>query len=142
MRILALFDADNAEVQLKLLCKSKHQMQRARSIDSTLKKLQQQIFDLILCQAIFESGSASAYDLLKAVRQSNTQSDVPFICCYVNQSIELSAPEDVASKLSVFGGQGYVDSKTFHSRNLEFAIDRCMHRSVGKTCTVKPLYEN
>ncbi len=138
MRILAIFDLSNINDSLEVLRKNRHVVTLVSSGVEAAKLLQGQPFDLVLCQASFESEVCNVFDLLKEIR---LLSDVPFICCRVENTIVDNKLDNVFQvTLPLLGGQGFIDSDTFYSRRFLPTIEKCLGNAVGSPCTVAPLY--
>ena len=138
MRILAIFDVADIRSVLETLRKNRHVVTLASTGGEALKLLQDQPFDLVLCQASFEADDCNAFELLKRIRLT---SDVPFICCRAEHTMLDTKLDNIfIVTLPLLGGQGFIDNETFHSKKFLPTIEKCMANAVGSKCTVAPLY--
>lgn len=142
MRILAIFDEADIDVYLNSLRKLKHYIEVAPSYEEASKLLKEKSFEVVLCQPYFAKVDLSAVDILKKIRNSDMQSDIPFIGCETEES-RISIPEAhnaIAADIEKLGGQGYIQPEVFKSKNLGHHVTRCMNKAVGATCVTMSMF--
>jgi hypothetical protein len=138
MQILAIFDCADIDSCFEPLRKKKYLVTLVSNWCDGKKLMQEKVFDLILCQASFDTEAENAFDYLKEIRQ---KSDIPFICCRVGNVLDDTRVDNVFQvTLPLLGGQGFIDNETFHSKRLLPAIEKCLSSAVGSPCSVNPLY--
>jgi hypothetical protein len=142
MRILAIFDETGIDVYLNSLRKLKHYIEVATSYEEARQLLTTRSFEVILCQPYFAKADLTAVDILKKIRSSDMQSDIPFIGCETDES-RISIPEAhsaIAADIEKLGGQGYIQPEIFKSKNLGHHVARCMNKAVGATCVTMSMF--
>lgn len=138
MRILAIFDCEEAVASIETLRRLKNQVEQVRTSRHACALLDDRTFDVVICQASLQD--ESVFDALQTVRASGKQGDIPFIVCNVqNTKFAKIIDQNVSSVTALLGGQGYIQSEVFSSPEVMQAIEKCMHSAVGKPCTITRL---
>ncbi len=138
MHILAIFDCVDVDKNFEPLRKKRYRVTLVSNLRDGKKLMQDKVFDMILCQASFDTDAENVFDFLKEIRKT---SDVPFICCRVGNVLDDSRVDNVFQvTLPLLGGQGFIDNETFHSKRFLPAVEKCLSTAVGSPCSVNPLY--
>jgi CheY-like chemotaxis protein len=138
MRILAIFDCEEATASIDTLRRLKNQVEQVVSSKQACSMLAERTFDVVICQASLQE--ESVFDALQTIRDGGEQGDIPFVVCNVQQTkFARIIDHNVSSVTALLGGQGYIQSEVFSSPEVMQAIEKCMHSEVGKPCTVSRL---
>ena len=85
MRILSLLDAMDKDAPLKTLRRREHTIVLADGLPDLLAHLKESRFDVVLCQDEYQDPQLAVLDVVKKIRSSDAQYDLPVVCCRLNQ---------------------------------------------------------
>ncbi len=134
MKILAIFD-DPQIGAIAALRKLQHTVELVTDVPTAIAILYDRPYDVLLCQAALGGQTQATINLLDTIRSSSHQSDLPFVCCQTSEKeLTESAFAHLRMRVNALGGQGLIDHRVFHSRNLVHAISRQLSSAVGSPC--------
>jgi len=138
MRVLTLLNCPDNAPPLRALRRNEYDLFMAGSFTEALDYLNKMPFDLVLCQDNFANYEMAIAEALRLIRTNKCQSDVPVICCHMdNDPIDERYQKRVSDLLLQYGGQGYLDNRACTPRHFANSIANCMRRAVGGICITK-----
>jgi CheY-like chemotaxis protein len=141
VRFLAVYESPEAQPAWEALQKLSHTIEHVSKRQSALDMLEQRTFDAVLCQTSLEADDCNVFDLIKDIRKSTTQPDIPIICfCATESRANLLLDADMVAMLTALGAQGYLDRETFQSVRLMQEIEKCLRSAIGGECKTTSLY--
>ncbi|HEY9755354.1 MAG TPA: response regulator [Oculatellaceae cyanobacterium] len=126
-RILALFDSDEAQNNVRAHLEPQNELFIVRTSSQALQRIQNQQFDLVLCAAHLTD--ESFFDFLKSLRRAQDRADrtIPFICCSTSRSeFSKTVEEPIRQACRLLGGDHYLTTDEFFSDQLPHEVEKLL----------------
>ena len=105
------------------------------------RSLKESRFDVVLCQDEYQDPQLAVLDVVKKIRSSDAQYDLPVVCCRLNQEpLTDHQQKHLENSLRKAGAQGMMAYKEVHSRRVDSILKNTMSKAVGTECVVTKMY--